>query len=46
MGSSLGLDNTRAMVTTEITHISMTLVVAWLSDTNKATGLSPDLRIL
>lgn len=46
LGSSLGLDNTGAIVTTEIIQISMALVVAWLSDTNKATGYSPDLRIL
>lgn len=46
LGSSLGRDNTKAMVTTDITQISMVLVVAWLSDTNKATGYSPDLRIL
>lgn len=46
LSSSLGLDNTRAMVTTEITQIIMALVVAWLSNTSKATGYSPDLRIL
>lgn len=46
LGSSLGRDNTKAMVTTDITQITMVLVVAWLSDTNKATGYSPDLRIL
>lgn len=39
---SLDLDDTIALVAAQTTQISMALVVAYPSDTNKATGCDPD----